>query len=52
MRHLLTALLPEDLKKGRGRLLYSVLRPLGYEPEKGHIWAFLPRQHFGFEAAA
>jgi cytochrome c oxidase subunit 3 len=52
MRHLLTALLPEDIKKGRGQVLYALFRPLGYVPEKGHVWAFLPRQHFGFEAAA
>lgn len=52
VRHLLTALLPEDIKKGRGRPLYALLRPFGYTPEQGHVWAFLPRQHFGFEAAA
>jgi len=51
-RHLLTTILPANLKEGRNTLLVKILLPLGYKPEKGFRWALTPDHHFGFEAAA
>lgn len=52
LRHLLTTILPSDLKAGQKSILISVLAPFGYRPEQGFRWAFTPDHHFGFEAAA
>jgi hypothetical protein len=46
-------MLPADIEKGSApTLIVGVAKAFGYEPEKGRVWAFQPRQHFGFEAAA
>jgi cytochrome c oxidase subunit 3 len=52
MRHMLTTILPMELKAGRGRALNALLTPFGYVAEKGRFWAMTPDHHFGFEAAA
>lgn len=52
-RHYLATMLPADIAKGNASPSFVAVASLvGYEPAKGRIWAFQPRQHFGFEAAA
>lgn len=46
-------MLPADLAKGEAdTVLITVANAFGYNSTKGRTWAFQPRQHFGFEAAA
>jgi len=39
-------MLPSDTSSSK------VAARLGYGASEGRVWAFQPRQHFGFEAAA
>jgi heme/copper-type cytochrome/quinol oxidase subunit 3 len=53
LRHFLTAMLPADLANNQAPVYFvKLLTALGYDPKWGRAWAFLPAQHFGFEAAA
>jgi len=46
-------MLPADIAKGEAdTVLLSIANAFGYDASKGRVWAFQPRQHFGFEAAA
>jgi hypothetical protein len=46
-------MLPDDIAKGEASAIFvKVLSLFGYDAAKGRSWAFLPAQHFGFEAAA
>jgi len=49
-------MLPAEMARGELSSIVTFVRPLvklfHYEPAKGSVWAFQPRQHFGFEAAA
>jgi cytochrome c oxidase subunit 3 len=53
VRHFLATMLPADIAKGDAPAgLVTVANAFGYDASKGRVWAFQPRQHFGFEAAA
>jgi len=49
-------MLPVEMARGERSTVVTFALPLvklfHYEPAKGAVWAFQPRQHFGFEAAA
>lgn len=46
-------MLPEDISGANASsVLVKLLSAVGYAPAAGRKWAFLPAQHFGFEAAA
>lgn len=46
-------MLPADMAKGTAFATpVFIAMHLGYDASKGSLWAFQPRQHFGFEAAA
>jgi heme/copper-type cytochrome/quinol oxidase subunit 3 len=53
VRHFLATTLPADMRKGiASPTVVVTAMALNYHPSKGRVWAFQPRQHFGFEAAA
>jgi len=46
-------MLPADMSKNiASPTIVVIAKALGYDASKGRVWAFQPRQHFGFEAAA
>lgn len=53
VRHFLATTLPASIRKGTApAAVVAFALALDYEPAKGAVWSFQPRQHFGFEAAA
>ena len=53
VRHFLATLLPTDIAKSTASpIIVKIAEFFEYVPAKGRVWAFQPKQHFGFEAAA
>jgi cytochrome c oxidase subunit 3 len=53
VRHFLATTLPAYTTSSKALSVFASLTKLfGYRASEGHVWAFQPRQHFGFEAAA